>query len=132
MNPTLIIIAAILGPLLGFLGLAWKLSGRIATTEASKLWEEADLMRREYREEISRLQDVIDRYTKRVEEVERRNEKLVKENEALTTLVGNHEETIASLRKQVNELSLENQRERRDKDKLRARVMELELNNGKT
>jgi hypothetical protein len=133
MDPQLlIVITAAIAALFGFLGVAYKLSGRIATTEAGQLWAEAEKMRLEYREEIGRLQAVVDRFELRVKELEKRNNYLVGDNLNLSKKVQEHEQTISTLRSQVNDLGLENQRERAKNDKLRSRVMELELDNGRS
>lgn len=125
-------LALVLGPLLGYLAIVRRLSGKISTTEASQLWQEADRMRQEYREEIARLQAVVDRYESRLVQVEQRNKTLVGENLNLTTKIGEHENTIAELRVEITRLSIENQKVRADSDRLRARVMELENMNGRT
>jgi len=54
------VLVAVLAPLFTYLGIARKTSGRIATTEASKLWEEAGSLRAVYRDEITRLRDSIE------------------------------------------------------------------------
>jgi hypothetical protein len=41
-----------IAPLFGFLGIAWKLSGKIGSSDASKLWDEATTMRKEYKESL--------------------------------------------------------------------------------
>lgn len=120
-------IIAAFGGVVGYLGLVRRLSGRIATTEAGRLWEEADRMRHEYREEIARMQGVIDRYEKRLQEIEQRNTKLAKENYALTEKVKECEATIGKLKAELSDLSLENQRVRTEADAYRSRLMELEI-----
>jgi len=131
MDPVLlgVVLAAFAGAFT-YLGIVRKLSGRIQTTEAAQLWAEADRMRQEYREEIARLQAVVDRYEKRLVEVEQRNTKLAKENYGLTEKVKECEATISALRSEISDLSLDNQRVRGEADRLRARVMELELQQG--
>lgn len=54
------VLVAVLAPLFTYLGIVRKTSGRIATTEASKLWEEAGSLRAVYRDEITRLHDAIE------------------------------------------------------------------------
>ncbi len=45
------------GPVLTYIIATKKLSGKIATSEASELWDEARQIRMEYREEIVRLRE---------------------------------------------------------------------------
>ena len=128
-DPVLLsIIGGAFAAAIGYLTIVRKLSGRIQTTEAAQLWAEADKMRQEYREEIARMQGVIDRYEVRLKEIDGRNKGLADDNYKMTQTIATHERTIAELREQVNELSLENQRALAESDKLRQRVMELELN----
>lgn len=68
------IIVAILGvvfaPLLTYLIAARKLSGKIQTSEAGDLWEEASKLRQEYREEAIRLSGEIAILRRRLEHCE--------------------------------------------------------------
>lgn len=76
----LAIIAAISAPIIAYLGAARKLSGKINTSEAGELWNEASNLRREYKTEIGELRGLITILKDRVEEVESKNEVLHLEN----------------------------------------------------
>ncbi len=54
MNPSLLVAigAFVIGPLVGFLAATRKLSGKIATSDASQLWTAAEAMRKEYRDDL--------------------------------------------------------------------------------
>jgi len=65
-------VVALGGPLLAYLGAIRKASGRITSSDASELWEEASNIRKEYIERIRVLEERIkweeDRYMKLREE----------------------------------------------------------------
>lgn len=75
MNLTAIVslVGVLGGSLGGFLIAYRKLSGRIGTSEASKLWDEATAMRAEYREQAERMQQIIDRLRERIVALEAEN-----------------------------------------------------------
>lgn len=128
MEPALIfgIIAALISPILGYLAASRKLSGRIDTSTAAELWNEAGSMRAEYRHEIEELRDLVTKLRARVEELEKKNEALYLENGNLKRMIEGHEQTIAELRHQVHNLSDENVALRKENSVLRERVTELE------
>src|SRR6266487_5469775 len=101
----LAIIAAIGGPLVAYLIGAKKLSGRINTSEAGMLWEEARNLRSEYKTEVGDLRDIVVKLRDRVNELEKKNDILYLEN--------------GELHKEVLHLRSEN-------SLLKARVKELE------
>lgn len=53
------IIVALGAPLLAYLGIARKLSGRIATSEAANLWEEATQMREEWQRRATECEQQV-------------------------------------------------------------------------
>ena len=71
---------ALAGPLVAYLKFARKASGRIATTEAADLWEEAGKLRQEYRDQVLRLQDALDACEIRISELKLDNARLHQEN----------------------------------------------------
>ena len=77
------IIVALIAPLAAYLGIARKLSGRIAHSDAEQLWEEARVMREEYRTralecelEIKKLRDELQTCTTRNTTLRRENRRL--------------------------------------------------------
>jgi uncharacterized coiled-coil DUF342 family protein len=66
MNPVVIaaIVGALLAPIGAYLLAAKKMSGRISTTDADQLWEEAGEIRKDYRDQISSLRREIDELRK--------------------------------------------------------------------
>lgn len=124
---TVLAIAALLvGALATYLGVVRRLSGRIKTTDASKLWDEATAMRREYREEIERMQKVINSLTTRLDEVEVVNGDLHLKNGELKKKLETQEREIEALKIQVGDLESHNQDLTKENRVLKARVSELE------
>lgn len=70
------LVAAAITASFGYLVALRKTSGRIATTEASKLWEEAADLRGVYQLEIERLGAEISRCRLEIQELEARNRQL--------------------------------------------------------
>lgn len=103
------VLAAALGALGAYLAAARKLSGKINTSEASSLWQEASNLRNEYKEDIRRLE-------KRLDDVTEANDHLRSKNAELEREVRAHERTISDLRREV--------------EKWKVRVKELEAVNG--
>lgn len=77
------VIVAIATPVFAWLSANRKLSGKIATTEASELWKASEAMRVELREQIDGLRRDLAAAVKRVDQLERLNSDLVKENSEL-------------------------------------------------
>lgn len=115
-NPTWLvpIVVALIAPLLAYLAAARRASGRIGTTEAERIWEEAGDLRRVYREEIDRLREDIVKIEGRLSQLETENQDLRDKNTAL-------EQEIQSLHSENEQLKRENAR-------LSKRVHELEKN----
>lgn len=92
-------VAAICGVLTAMVPLiiAWRqASGRIATSDASVLWQEAARIREDYRSRISELNEVVDRCEKRIEILEKQNDDLAKENNNLLNVVAKLEKELRS------------------------------------
>lgn len=99
MDPTIIaIIAAIAAPLGAYLVAARRFSGKIQTTEAGKLWEEADRMRAWSATQIERLES-------RIKALEVGNEALAQENVKLGREVHSLNDTITELRGEIRSLT---------------------------
>lgn len=81
MNSALLaaLVAAIIGPLFAYLAAAKKLSGKIETSEASDLWEEAARLRQEYKEEIAQLRKEIQDCADNVRNLKKKNQLLEEE-----------------------------------------------------
>lgn len=103
--------AVVVSPLLGWLAAARRFSGKIDTSDASKLWAESASMRDDYRRQIEAL-------TTRVEKLELMNADLASAN-------GEQAARIA-------ELERENAALRRDNAAMKLRIADLEsqLNKG--
>src|SRR5690242_7067735 len=127
-DPTTIIplVAAFAGALLAYLGTVRKLSGKVKTSDASQSWEEARLMREDYRSRIAELNVVISGREKRMGELEKRNDELYVENGRPARMLEDHEAPIAELRGQQHRLSEENEPLKTENVSLQARVAELE------
>jgi predicted RNase H-like nuclease (RuvC/YqgF family) len=87
------IIAAVAVPVFGYLAVVRRASGRIQTTEASKLWDEAAMLRKDYRAEISNQLELIASLRARISDLERDNDRLNRENMQILKRVANIEET---------------------------------------
>lgn len=110
MTPTLIaIVVAIVGPLLTFLAVARKMSGKIATSEAGDLWQESAAIRAD---------------------LFRRNEFLSQKLDETGVRLKIIEEQLLELSDEVRLLRSENSRLKAENTKLRKRLTELEAFNG--
>jgi predicted RNase H-like nuclease (RuvC/YqgF family) len=91
-NTALFTLLGILASALGaYLVAARRFGGKIRTSEAAQLWEEARELRREYKADIARLED-------RLKELAEQNRQLYLENSELKRMIEEHEKTIAALR----------------------------------
>lgn len=111
-SPALLVaaLAAVIGPLLAYVGASRKLSGKIATSEASSLWEESADIRRDYRERLAAAETRMAATEARLAEAERRNSALSEENRALVARNAECERVITRLEQRVQRLEDENAR----------------------
>lgn len=87
----LVLTAGLVAPLLTYLGVVRKLSGKVATSDAAQLWEESRAIRKDLQERNQILHGIIDKCELRLERLEAKNE-------ALTGNVRTLEETIRGLK----------------------------------
>lgn len=104
-------LAAVAGSLGAYLAATRKLSGKIGTSDADKLWDASEQMRSEYRERLTASERRTAEVEGRVAELEKQNNELARENMELHKETHDQEETIRKLRArivvledQVNEL----------------------------
>lgn len=99
--PTTSIVVALFtaatAPLIAYVTAARKLSGKIDTTEAGRLWEESAAIRADYREQIAERDRRIEALDTRIEAVEEANRKLAAENLTLRDKVRSYGEDAADL-----------------------------------
>lgn len=107
---------ALLGPVITYLGLVRRASGRIRTSDAAQLWEESRSIRVDLRADKDALEKRIVTLETQVRDLVGANQGLQQENERLHLLVDKHERTI-------KRLTAENER-------LKKRVEELESAGG--
>ncbi len=81
------LLVGLTGPVFLLIRSARQFSGQIATTDASKLWDEANSIRQEYRDRIAALNEVIARHEGRIRVLEAANEQLEKENRNLENVI---------------------------------------------
>lgn len=74
------IVVALLAPLFAYLGIARRLSGRIATSEATQLWEESTALRNEYKHRLDACEIEIKRLRNELQACTARNTVLRREN----------------------------------------------------
>lgn len=130
MNVYVLAVIALVGPLLAYLGAARKLSGKIATSEASDLWEESRAIRQDYQRRIEALTSSLEVCETRIDQLEERNQALYLENGNLKRMIEGHEATIKELREEMHQLRDENTLLKKENAALRKRVDELESNGG--
>lgn len=126
MNSTTILVTvlvAVVGPLFAYLAAARKLSGKIQTSEASSLWQEASNLRSEYRDELKGVREQLSECLTRIKNIEELNSKLKVENGGLNKTVKEQAREIENLKAVVFVLEEENKA-------LKRRVLELEAHNG--
>lgn len=105
-------LAALIGPLLAFLATSKKMSGKIGTSDADKLWDEAERQREDYRQRIERSDKRVAALEMRVDSLEGLNRNLRQEN-------FDHESTIQKLNDRVESLEKEN-------TKLKEQIVDLQ------
>lgn len=99
----LAVIGALAAAVASVLVAARRFSGSIANTEASRLWDASEQMRKEYHERIEDLSG-------RILRLENRNDDLTRENESLRRTVADQAYTIERLKAEVARLSEENKK----------------------
>ena len=77
------LVAALAAPIFGFLAITWRLSGRIQTSEASRLWEEARIIRNEYRERMIACETQLTQLRNEIQTITARNTLLSRQNHEL-------------------------------------------------
>lgn len=102
------VVIALVAALGSFLAVARRLSGKIATSEATSLWEESSKLRQEYKDEIRQLRGDLHDCVLRVGHLEEKNRSLSRENADLRRTIEEHEETIRTLRAEVARLTADN------------------------
>lgn len=132
LSPALVIglIVGISAPLVSFIIAARRFSGKIQTTEAAALWEEAGKLREEYRLESAGLRARLVACEGRIAELEHINHELLKERDGLEKRVAVHEKTIQELHSRVKTLTRQNKELNLSNVALRKRITEIEEANG--
>jgi chromosome segregation ATPase len=74
------LVAAIVGPLVAYVTASRKLSGKIDTSDADKLWAESASIRDDYRGQLQERDKRIAALEKRVTALEQDNNNLIREN----------------------------------------------------
>lgn len=103
-GPIVPIVVAALAPLGGYLLAARKMSGKIATSEAKDLWEEAARIREDCREQLRLANDRVGHLEGRVAKVESLNADLVEVNTRLLAKIDNLERLTKELRDTITHL----------------------------
>lgn len=75
-------LAAVLGPLTAYIVAVRRLSGKIATSDASELWKESAAIRSDYREQLAVAAERLRSLEARVEALEAENAQLRRQLEA--------------------------------------------------
>lgn len=79
-TPWIVALATVLiGPLVAYVTAARKLSGKVATSDASELWKESAAMRDDYRAQLAVLNKVIEGLRARLAALEADNRSLYRE-----------------------------------------------------
>lgn len=99
-----VLVAGVVGPLLGYLAASHKLSGKIDSSEASSLWEESARMRAALREQNETLQARIVKLEERAASQESANNALQARNIALDRQALDYQRTIDEQRREIDTL----------------------------
>jgi chromosome segregation ATPase len=102
-----IVIAAIVGPLGAYLLAARKLSGKVATSDATDLWAESRSIREWSTARIGALDMEVSLLRARIGLVEQQNDSLSRENSRLMEQIHDLNETITELREEITGLTKE-------------------------
>lgn len=109
MNALYPIIAAVIAAV----GAVWlqnkRLSGKVETSEAASLWQEAASQREDYRERINAQNDRIAKLEERVARAEERNTKLAEENIELRRKLSDTEVTLHECQDKLADVERENE-----------------------
>jgi len=123
-DPILGVIAvAVAGPLVTYLLAARRLSGRVGSSEASELWAESRSIREWSQARIEALNVEVEVLRTRIGLVEQQNDALARENGQLMQQIRDLSSTITELRAEIVALTTELKA-------ARARVVELEAEEG--
>lgn len=106
-NRLFLLAAAILGPLVSFLVAAKRFSGRIDSTEASKLWDESAAMREALQGQLDSALKRVTRLEERAARAESDNNSLQARNIALDRQALEYQRTIDEQRRQIDQLQRE-------------------------
>lgn len=105
MSPVLVaLLAGVPTGLLAYLASVRKLSGKISSSDATDLWQEARAIRDDYKDRIGKAEDRSRDLETRVARLEQLNTELVRENLMLRDRVNQLERENADLRRTVAEL----------------------------
>lgn len=102
-----------------------RLSGRVAQSEASSLWEESASIRHDYREQINADRERIARLEERVASAEHRNTELAEKNLELARQLAAAEATIAELQRDLGEAREEVADCKRENESLRTTIRRM-------
>lgn len=102
------LIAAGVTALGGWLAVSRRMSGKIRTTDATKLWDAAEQLRKEIGAQLTAANARVVEVEARMASVERSNNDLARENGDLKALVREYEATIDGLRTRLDELETVN------------------------
>ena len=120
MEPTVIValIAAVAAPLGAYLLAVRRMSGKIATSDASDLWAESRSIRDDYRERLLESSERASRLEARVAVLEGTNTELGRLNAELSAKVASLEALVVSLRETITALqsTIETQRDELEKE----------------
>lgn len=104
---------AIIGPLFAYIRLSRRMSGKISTTEASRLWEASEKMRNDLGGQVAIERERRMELEGRVQNLERVNTEIVAENYELKSKVAHCEGLLERLRETIRtyEATIHTQRE---------------------
>lgn len=100
-DPMVIFVLSLVGPLVTYLIAARQFSGKIATSDASELWRESKEIRDWGTTRIAELSATVEILERRVTKCEQQNHVLLRENEDLGRQVRTQTATIEDLRAEI-------------------------------